>query len=263
MLLKTNSPRKFLTEELARRQKINPRYSMRAFARHIGLSPGELSELLRGKRKLSLKSAVRVAKSLSLSQTESKHLLYLAQLEQGDGLELIPAAGAPKAKEELTAEIFHLVSDWACFAILNLSETAGFAWKTPQIAKRLGITVNHAQAALDRLERVGLVKDVNGKKKVDPDYVLAAPGIPSEAIRAYHKTMLQKAADALDFQKMNERDITGIGIALDPKHIDSIRKDIAEFQEQLAEKYRNGKKTEVYQLEVALFRLTEGERHEN
>jgi uncharacterized protein (TIGR02147 family) len=262
MLLKTNSSKQFLNEELARRQKTNPRYSLRAFARHVGLSPGELSELLRGKRKLSLKAAVRVAKSLALNQTETKHLLYLSQLERGEGLDLLPKESTPRSREDLTAEIFHLVSDWVCFAILNLSETTSFSWKSQHIAKRLGITVNHVQNALDRLERVGLVKTVNGKKQVDHDYVVASPGVPSEAIRTYHKTMLQKAADALDFQKVNERDISGVGFALDPKHIESIRKDIAEFQEHLTEKYRSGKKSEVYQIETALFRLTEGDPHE-
>ncbi len=252
-----------MSEELARRQKANPRYSLRAFARHIGLSPGELSELLRGKRKLSLKSAVRVAKSLSLNSTECKHLLYLAQLDQGEGTELLDQVKGPKSKEELTAEMFHLVSDWACFAILNLSECSGFSWKPSYISKRLGITTPHAQSAVERLERVGLVKEINGKKRVDPDHVVAAPGVPSEAIRNYHKSILQKAIDALDFQKMNERDISGIGLALDPKHIDSVKKEIADFQDQLTEKYQNGKKSEVYQLEVALFRLTEGETHEN
>jgi len=262
MLLRTNSPKQFLSEELAKRQKANPRYSLRAFARHVGLSPGELSELLNGKRKLSVKSAVRVAKALSLNSTESKHLLYLAQLDRGDGLDILPGETAAKTREEVSADLFELVSDWVCFAVLNLGDCAGFSWKPSFIAKRLGVTVQHVQLALDRLERVGLVKNNAGKRSIDREQVIATGNVPSEAIRTYHKTMLAKAADALDFQKLNEREISGIGFAVDPKNIESLKKDISEFQEHLMEKYQNGKKTEVYQLEIALFRLTEGARHE-
>src|SRR3954468_13014795 len=82
MLLNTHSSQTFLSEELARRMKSNPRYSQRAFARQLGLSAGELSEILRGKRSLSLRSALRVASSLGLSPSETRHLITLAQLEK-------------------------------------------------------------------------------------------------------------------------------------------------------------------------------------
>ncbi|MEQ1876140.1 MAG: TIGR02147 family protein [Bdellovibrionia bacterium] len=262
MLLRTNSPKQFLSEELARRQKANPRYSLRAFARHVGLSPGELSELLNDKRKLSVKSAVRIARALSLNTTESKHLMYLAQLDRGEGLELLSGDGAARTREEISADLFEVVSDWVCFAILNLNDCVGFSWKPAYLAKRLGVTVQHITVALERLERVGLVKNNGGKRTVDREQVIANPNVPSEAIRTYHKAMLAKAADALDFQKITERDISGIGFAVDPKNIESLRKDLSEVLEHLMEKYQNGKKTEVYQLEIALFRLTEGARHE-
>jgi uncharacterized protein (TIGR02147 family) len=262
MILKTNSPKQFLMQELERRQKINPRYSLRAFAKHMGLSPGELSEILKGKRKLSIKSAVRVSKALGLNVTESKYLLSLTNLDKGEGLEILNAQG-PKSKEELSADVFHIISDWYCFAILNLADTKDFEWNTSYIAKRLGLTLTQAQSALERLERVGLLKNIKGKLQIDHDHVIATPGIPSEAIRSYHRSMLQKASDALDFQPTEQRDVSGVGFALDPKHIDSIRSEIAEFQENLLAKYKSGKKTEVYQIEIALFRLTEGAKHEN
>src|SRR5687768_7986409 len=159
MILKTNSPKQFLIQELERRQKINPRYSLRAFAKHMGLSPGELSEILKGKRKLSIKSAVRVSKALGLNVTESKHLLNLANLDKGEGLDILMSQG-PKNQEALSADVFHVISDWYCFAILNLADTKDFSWNTSYIAKRLGLTLTQAQSALERLERVGLIKNI-------------------------------------------------------------------------------------------------------
>ena len=65
--------------------------------------------------------------------------------------------------------------------------------------------------------------------------------------------------DALDSQKVDEREISGLGLAVDPKFIPTIKKEISEFLDKMAAKYAKGRKTEVYQLEFALFRLTQGE----
>jgi hypothetical protein len=67
---------------------------------------------------------------------------------------------------------------------------------------------------------------------------------------------LNKAIEALETHPVDERDITGIGFAVDPKHLPAIRKEISDFQDRLIAQYSKGKRTEVYQLEMALFRLS-------
>ena len=265
MILNANSYREFLLEELARRQQVNPRYSQRAFARHMGLSAGELSELLRGRRALSLKSALKVARALELNPTETKHLVHLAHVEKslrsGADDTLISQNRSDRG-EQIAFDTFHIISDWYCMAILNLADCTGFSWNPNWIAKRLAITVAQVQSALERLERVGLVNQEYGRRWINKDHIYTAGGTPSEAVRTYHRSMLKKAADSLDFQKVSDRDVSGIGFAVDPKHLPSMQRDIEEFQEQILAKYSKGKKTEVYQLQIALFRLTEGEKNE-
>src|SRR4051812_37760608 len=120
MLLGTDSAKTFLGEELARRIGNNPRYSQRAFARQLGMSPGELSEILRGKRSLSLKSALKIARSLGLNSSETKHLIYLSQVEKSRKLPVpqIDEVARNDARErQLTLDMFHVISDWYCFAI--------------------------------------------------------------------------------------------------------------------------------------------------
>ena len=48
---------------------------MRAFAQALELSPGQLSELMRGKRKLTLKGALKIAQKLNLAPEESERFL--------------------------------------------------------------------------------------------------------------------------------------------------------------------------------------------
>lgn len=266
MLLESDSARAFLKEELARRMRANPRYSQRAFARQLGISPGELSEVMNGKRHLSLKSALKIAKQLQLSPVEAQHLVQLTQVEKSRSLAgsslLEPEAHTPLHERQISIDLFRVVSDWYCFAILNFADCEDFSWKPEWIARRLGISVPEAKLALERLERVGLIErlDPSGRTplyRVVQDYVLSPAGIPSEAIRNYHRQILALAEQALETQDLAERELTGVGFAIDPKHLPALKKEISDFQDKMAAKYSKGRCKEVYHLETALFRLTQ------
>lgn len=270
MLLSMSSAQQFLAQEYSRRRQVNPRYSQRAFARQIGLSPGELSEVLSGKRGLSLKSALRISKAMGLTATETKHLIHLAQLQKTRTMgasDLLEPSSQPLESLQLSQDAFFVVSAWYCFAILNLVDCEGFRWDPQWIARRLGITKTEVQSAIDRMERVGVIQSTQGQRpeqrKVAKDYISLLGGVPSESVRDYHRQMLEMAKQALEFQALEERDISGVGFAVDPRFLPSIKKDIQDFQDQLVAKYARGKKRQVYQLEMALFRLTKGEANDN
>ncbi|MEN9723236.1 MAG: hypothetical protein RJB38_1222 [Pseudomonadota bacterium] len=81
--------------------------------------------------------------------------------------------------------------------------------------------------------------------------------MPSEAIRAYHRSLLEMASQALETQTPRERDITGICLAIDPRDLEELRREVQAFQDRIVRRYsKPGRKKEVYQLECALFRLT-------
>jgi uncharacterized protein (TIGR02147 family) len=107
------------------------------------------------------------------------------------------------------------------------------------------------------------VKKEFGRFVCASDVVISTTGVPSEAIRQYHRQLLKRALDALDFQPVQERDITGISFSCDTKDIEAIRREISEFQDRMIAKYHRSRGNEVYHLETALFRLTEGVTHEN
>ncbi len=263
MLLESTTINEFLSKELTRRVSVNARYSQRGFARNLGLSPGELSEVMRGKRKLGLKAALKISRAMGLNPAETKHLLQLAQIEKSREWNIetrLTVEPAPMKTGSVDNDVFYLVSEWFYFAIVNLLDTKDFLWNSVWIAKRLGITRTQAKVAMERLLRIGLVKKHNGRMTTDEEFILTTAGVPSEAIRNYHKQLLQKAIEAIDFQPVQERDVSGIGFACDAKDVDAIRNEILEFQEKLASKYRKGKNVgEVYHLEMALFRLTQGD----
>lgn len=75
--------RAFLRDELSRRQARNARYSLRSFARDLGLAPPRLSDILRGRYGLSGAAAAELAARLRMSEEESFHFRDLAEAEHG------------------------------------------------------------------------------------------------------------------------------------------------------------------------------------
>lgn len=254
----------YLNDELVKRTSMNRAYSLRAFAKSLGLASGELSEILRGVRKLSLKSALKISKALGLTSRETKHLVSMVEVEQGKSFngEQTKTNKTPYNEAKMSIDQFDIVSEWYHFAILNLADCMDFRWSFSWIAKKLNIKAFEVKIAIDKMINVGLIKKIAHKNgevsyKISEDFVMSTEGIPSKAIRNYHRQILLKAIDSLELQTVEERDITGIGIAIDKKDLAAIKKDISEFQDMLVEKYSKDKKERVYQLEIALFALSE------
>lgn len=250
MILTYDTYRSWLGDELARRLKANPRYSLRAFARDLKLSPGELSEILGGKRPLSHKAAAKIASSLGFTPAEANHLFGLV----GSDLARNPAAPATR---ELSLDLFEVISDTTCLSIIALTDVDGFRWDTKWMAERLGVTAHETKAALDRLKRAGIVEDVKGRLTLKLEHLAAPAGIPSDAVKSYHRQVFDLAKLALDRQPLAEREIAGVSFALDPKHLPAIKREISQFLDHILSRYSKGRKKAVYQLEAAFFRLTE------
>jgi uncharacterized protein (TIGR02147 family) len=243
-----NLARKLLTSELSGRIKRNPSYSQRAFAKFLNLSPGELSEILNGKRKLSSKKAIHVAERLGLSGHESDQLLQST---------LMSKDAVPFKQNSVSLEIFQVISNPLHFAILNLVDCEGFRWSPKWIARKLGASMIEIKEAFGNLLEVGLIHKKGRSFQVDHDFFVTEGNIPSRAIKDYHHHILEKASRALEEQDIEKRDITGVSFALDPKKIAELKKEISQFQDHLVEKYTYiGQKTAVYHFESLLFALT-------
>lgn len=73
--------RQMLGSELERRQSRNPRYSLRAFARDIGLHASDLSKILRGKKPIPLSTAVSVVPRMNWTPDRQQDFLVAVYSE--------------------------------------------------------------------------------------------------------------------------------------------------------------------------------------
>jgi transcriptional regulator with XRE-family HTH domain len=118
-------------------KKKNANWSQRAFALKIGVSSGALSEILKGKRALSLQLKKKISAKLHFSPSE------ISAFFNDDLPKHLKAHQLEYAK--LTTDQFHLISDWWHYGILNLMNTKGFKPETQWIGNRLGVPTRSSQ----------------------------------------------------------------------------------------------------------------------
>lgn len=67
--------KKLLRDKFEKRKMANPRYSLRAFARDIRISPSRLSEILNGKQGLSESGAEKISSALGMEGEEKARFI--------------------------------------------------------------------------------------------------------------------------------------------------------------------------------------------
>ncbi len=246
-MMQTSS--EWLVDEFVSRKRKNFRYSERAFAKSVGLSPGFLKLLFQGKRALSMTKAKEVANRLGWSELESK--VFLSSLQQEKDR---------KKNKELTdtasVEKFFEISDWHHFAIVEIVKTKKET-TAKEIAKRLGISSTEVIFSLRVLAKHGLIKLVNGNPEAVQNYIV--PAISSSAIRKFHAQMLSKAITALEGQSIEEREMRSLTLAFDKKRKAEAAQMLKEFMQRFEKRFGSGKTNCVYQLSLAFFSLETGE----
>lgn len=253
---------------LKRRLEVRPQYSLRAFARDIGVSPGALSSILKGRYGLSPEKARQVALRLNLNEAEQRSFQILVESEYSRNPILRKSAKA-KLKEGIFIQYSYMdtkwleiLSNWYYLAILELTYLPDFSSKVEWIAQRLGIHVSLASDAWDRLRKMKLVMRIRGHW-VDVHQKLATPdGVPSSIIREMHRSLLTRAIEALELQTISERDSSAMIVAIDLALLPEAKQKLREFRRQFTKWLResssqNGHSpNQVYALSLQLFNLT-------
>ncbi len=237
-----------LENEFIRAKSKNPSYSLRAFAKKIGLPASAVSELLKGKRPVTIRMANKIADSLDLS---------VAEKNQWQNLFNNKSDTKKNSKVFLSEKQFSKVSDWYYFAILSLMETKSFRSDTVWIAKRLGIEPLAVSKALTNMQNLKMIeKDSKGNWYTKDFSFETTDGVESSAIKQFQLQTLNLAGKSLLQDSVQDRNIYATTIAINPEKIHEAKRRMKEFIFSLSEFLESESKTEVYNLCIQLFPLS-------
>lgn len=255
----------FLLEEFRSRRSRNPNYSLRAFARDLGMPASKLSQNLRGLCGISVAKAEVIAEKIQLRDDDRR--LFLALVESQHARSRVARQQAATTLEkirrdkmdELNLEKFTVVRDWYHMAILEMTDIRGFKADPAWIGSRLDLPVEIVKEAIVRLVDVGLLVQEEGRLTQTHKDLELPSGLPSRSVREHHKQILTKAMVAVDEVTVEEREYSSHTFAVSKEALPELKGLVREFQRQVARLSAQGEKDEVYVLGIQLFPVLEKE----
>ena len=249
---------RILLEALAEARSRNPAYSLRAMSRRLKISPAALSEILNGKRDVSVKLAAKILKNVGADPTATSDVLaaFKPQVKNASPIKKEDAEKT-RAFSVLSADQFKTIAEWYHFAILSLFETTSCPQTPVEIAKRLNVRSSDIAVALERLERLGmLIREEDGRYGLTGAQFHTSDDVASSAIKASHAQSFQMAQKSLEEGQLDRSDFTSLTMAINPDKMAQAKKMIREFRMHLARELEVDPKQEVYMLCVQLFPLS-------
>lgn len=244
---------------------------MRAFAKQIGLGQSALSQVLAGKKNLSLERGAQVASELGLSGSEAEYFRSLLLMENTKNLKLkselltqVQSQNPSRPVREYSVDMFSVIADWYHLVIKNMVGLKGFEFTPENISKTLGLSKIEVEVAIERLLRLEVIepdsKQKGKYKKVD-DYIMIRSNEASEALRTFHRQMLEKAIISLAEQTPKEKFVGSETFAISQKQLPKAFALADEFLTQMSKlSQETTHPTMVYHLGVQFFNMMKNER---
>lgn len=251
-----------LKEHLSLRQKANPHYSLRAFSRDLDIHSSTLSQVLAGKRGLPIKRAIDVAEKLDIGPKE-KTLFMESFYRSKTNIDEIRIDDIEE-RFMLDESYFKVIAEWEHYAVLELFNLKFYDLSPSGISNKMGITENRAEVVIQNLLNCSLIKlDDLGEYSPTHSSVRTTEDVTSVALKKSHKETLEIGIQKLDEIEIEMRDFSSTTVAIDLKKLSEAKTIIREFRQKMSVLLRDGEKTDVYQLAIQFYPLTNLKHSEN
>jgi uncharacterized protein (TIGR02147 family) len=263
--------RKYLKDIFEYSKKQNRKFSYRYFCRQTGYrSSAILKEVMDGKRKLPWKRIRDFAKPFGLKEGETAYFEKLVLFNDAkDNLkkniyfgELVKMRCKTRTKM-ITHKDAAFYSAWFNSAIRELVSLREFKEDPAWVSKKLvpNVTTIQARNALRLLLELGMVKrDESGKLVQGPSKLDVDPDMMVPAVKNFSRAMIELSWEAVERFKPEEREISGLTLALSKECYAKLREMVRKFQDDVMNHVCNEKANSevVCRLNTELFPLVNG-----
>jgi uncharacterized protein (TIGR02147 family) len=248
----------FLKNYYLRRKRGNSTaWSIRAIARRLGVSPSFISRIMQGTKNIPRAKVRMIAEAFGMDAEAAGVLESL--LEESD-IESPPNKLVNYIPLD-THQNTHLIP-WYKVAILDLTECSNFLEEPQIIAQRLKITVEQVEIALSELLHAGILVRKNGRLVKVEAWIRFPAKAPDPKLQAYHRQMITQSLAHLEAHANSPRDyekryFPGITFAGSSANIGKAKEILARALHEAAAVMSEGDATQVFQLQLQLFSLSD------
>lgn len=246
-----------LKSEFDRRRGKNSRYSLRSYARSLGMDSSSLSAILKGKRSFPLSRLESLAKPLTLTPDEMRQFAESVVWARFGGIHSLAFESFEETLHLEEKKYFKVLAEWEYAAILVLMQTKEFEGTVKFISEKLELSQDRAGHVWNDLIELGLViKNSEGKWLTRSKKFKTSEDVNAKALKVSHAEELRKSLMKLESLDVMERDFSSVMIAMPQKNMSKAKKLIRNFRRDFAELLETEDADAVYLLALQFYPLS-------
>lgn len=231
---------RLIRRDFESRQTKNQLFSLRSYAKKLGLAASTLFYVLQDKGTLNIKRAKEILPLLKLTEAETERFLVIA----GEQKEL--------QKSFLKEEEEFIFKDWKVRALLIYHDLEKGLPDHETLIRKLDVSTDWLSKNLQNLCDAGFLVRVDGQTKRNPNYISTEDGPGKESIKEFHRSNLALASDALSKISSERRDYSALTFACSEEELAFLREEIRSLYERVIAVSAGKKKDRVLQMNVFL-----------
>ena len=253
---------RILQQEFQNRKIKNPKYSMRAFAKYLGISHALLSFVLLKKKGLSPKMADKISSKLSLSHYERS--IFISSVEKcfsrsakkkTEAGQILSQLKRKKQFKSISTESVSQLDHWAYMATFE----AIYSHKA-QTTKDLCFFLDQKPSlilkVLAYLQEIEAISEENGVFTALSSSLHTTNDIPATSMVNYHISIAQKSIDAIKQQPVHMREYQNAILTVSPDSVGEAKKMIRNFIHEFNTRfYVDNENTQIYSLLLSFFKI--------
>lgn len=258
---------RILQNEFLQRKQKNKKYSLRAFAKFLGVSHALLSLVFLKKKGLSPKMADKISTKLALSHLERN--IFISSVEKCFSRSAKKKTRAGQVLNELhkqkhfkslTQENVSQIDHWAYVAVFEAIYS-----KKAQTTKELCFFLDQKPSMVVKvvtyLLEISAIADENGTYSALSSSLHTTNDIPAMAMVNYHISMAQKAIDSIQKQPVHIREFQNAILTVNHESIGEAKKMIRNFIHEFNTRfYVDNDNSQLYSLFVSFFKMGREQR---
>lgn len=250
-----SKPKKFkdiVAEEFKKRKAQDPNYSIRKFSKSLEINDSSLSQILRGKRKVSPYTIQTAGRNLKMSNEEIAHFIVNEKE--------ISIYEADYSEDE----IFNNVSDWKFDVVIQLVAGTKGDVDYASLARKMNVSQQEVFEKVEFLLANGILykKDLTWVANLENITSILSPEVTSESAKKYQINLMQRSISAIEKTDIRRRNHTSLVLNIDEEDFLQALEVIKRFRRKFGSDFhskKSKKRKQVYALQIGFFPLTEDE----
>lgn len=228
----------------------NKHFSLRAFARDIGVPPGRLSEIMAGKRNLTLSVAQKFSEAYSLNSDEKKELYMLVKSQTKLRSKKI------SDRQLIDPQDFAKICHWKYYSLICLVQNSQNGATINDLSERLGLKECEIHEMLLTLKKMNLASHQNDRYFAPKVLTTTTQDVLDKSLHQFQKEMLELHLTRLSEVPTELREAQTIILSFSKSKMKQAKIMIKKCLSSFESKFGAPNDSDVFSLSVQLSPLT-------